>query len=250
MGDYRPTSSAWAGVPDEARKTALLQAGANARQSVFNNAMAVNLAGQQTLGQALRSEGIDAFLTDYFSQRPVTRVDFKDDLSVEVTLGVEAQGLFDVLRIALQRQGGEALPRTDDDWEKVETEFLKKVGPAIGKASAAKAPPPDWKLPKKAPDWVNLDIDLRGAGKAPNKLKAALNAEQDARLKLRLRIDALEIEPGKTLGQLAQAHPIVGLKLARMVEDAKIGKTEYLPDGSASVQLLLDLGNLWDELRR
>jgi hypothetical protein len=251
LGDYRPTNSNWSAVPDDARRAALLQAGANARQTVFANVLGVKLVGQLTLGEALRAEGIQEFLTDYFAQRPVTRVDFKDDLSVEVTLGVDAQGLFDVLRIVMERQGGAGIPHTKEDWTRVETEFVKKVGPALGKASAAQTKPQaGWTPPKKAPDWVDQDMDIRGVGKAPTKLKAALNAEQDARLKLRLSLDALEIEPNKTLGQLAQAQPLIGLKLARMAEEAKIVKTDYLPDGSASLSLQFDLGILWDELRK
>ena len=78
---------------------------------------------------------------------------------------------------------------------------------------------------------------------------AARAAESGAEAKLRVQVEALEWKPGRTIGEAAKQSKQIDAAITRALHAARIGKTDYREDGSAKVDLYLDLENLWAELK-
>ena len=171
----------------------------------------------------------------------------------EVSLAVDQNDFYDLLKTALLRQNTVRVPRDEISWQRVARDFLAHFVPAVGQATAlAGVLVPDivFQIPARSPEWVELTVEVQGSGRGAGQLKAALAAETDARSKLRGRLVALELEPKRTLGELGAKHTAVSTSLDRALERARIIRTEYQADGSASVQLSVDLRTLWDDLKR
>ncbi|HSI32983.1 MAG: hypothetical protein ACAI43_04775, partial [Phycisphaerae bacterium] len=100
-----------------------------------------------------------------------------------------------------------------------------------------------------APAWVGRRLEADGIG-TPRKgrLMTARAAEAGAEAKLRAQVEALEWR-GRTIGEAAKDSRRVDAAVTRALQAARIGKTEYREDGSARVDLYLDLESLWAELR-
>jgi hypothetical protein len=85
---------------------------------------------------------------------------------------------------------------------------------------------------------------------AGSKLRARMQAEADARAKLRQRLESLQLEKDLTVGDAVRQSPRIAENVAAYVEQVRPYRTEYQSDGGAAVYLQADLGELWARMAR
>ena len=191
---FRPGENAtWRAVSDAARQKALADAKFAATRQAITSVSPVLLSDSKTLGDSFNIREVGSAVDSWLANRPVTRVDFRDDLQVEVSLGVDERDFFNVVRNALQRQKQIKVPPMEsNDWKRIEDDFAARFAPPVGRASAGRvavAPAPvRLKLPARAPQWVTEQILVEGSatGAGP-KLKTRSDAERNAAAKLQAR---------------------------------------------------------------
>lgn len=258
--EIRPAASGpWAQIPDAARQKALSAANTDATRRVMDSVSPVVLEDHTTLADGFANPKVGDQVRQWLSQRPVTRVDFRDNLQVEVALAVDEQDLFSVVRDALSQQNAIPLPKDSADWKRIERDFNARFIPAVGRASVKDVAPPVERvqaapLPTQAPTWVTERIDVQGSADPVQgfnrKLRTAIAAERDARNKLQARIEAFPYDKGMTVGEAAKHDPRLARAVERTIQDARVYRTTYRADGTVEVKVMADMRDLWDELRR
>jgi hypothetical protein len=256
LPEFRPPpGNRWAAVTLAERRKALAAANSDATYRAMSSVSPVALSDQKTLGDGFAVPEVGDAVRGWLSRRPVTRVDFRDDLQVEVALGVDRRDYFNVVRAALTRQRAIA-PPNEEEWSRVERDFSSRFYSPVGRAAvsdpkAVVTTKPAFHLPQRAPEWAHDQIDVQGlaSGSGP-KLKTALAAEADARAKLHARIENLQLDRNLTVADAAKQSRLVADAVARFVKQAHIFKTEYRPDGTVVVRMSADLGDLWEEMHR
>jgi len=250
--ELRPPGGAWASVNNEARQQALRDASAAAVRQTIDSISQVKLGDDQTIGSAMKKPEVARTVNEWLISRPVTRVNFRDDMQVEVFLSIDPREFFDELRSAMANARDLALPNTPQGWERVWADYLAKCRPPVGLARITAGMPKTgvFRMPSVAPAWTEEAIGIEGA--APiisSKLRSAVRAETDARAKLRAKVESLELGKGVTVGQAAEQDHRVRDVVYRFVKQSRIYKTEYKPDGTVVVYLTADPRDLWDDLR-
>jgi hypothetical protein len=103
-------------------------------------------------------------------------------------------------------------------------------------------------MPAVPPDWTSQFLRAEGShGPMISKLRAARAAEQKALVDLRKQVDALQLTPTATVGDAAR-DPAVNQAIGRAIQRAKLTQLHYLADGGATVQVTVDLADVWREL--
>jgi hypothetical protein len=252
--DIRPrVEGKWAAIPPAARQRALDDASTDAARRVMDSVKDIPLGNKKTVADAFADPQFAGRIRNWLTSRPMTRVDFQDNLDVEVALAADPRDFFDLFRESLQNQN--TLPPTNpDDWREIEKDFLTKTAPAVGhaKVTNTKVSPAAnlVRLPAKAPAWIDKSITVIGVSPSVGgKLKTARAAERDAQAKLIERIESLELDNTLTLGQAARQDPRIAAAISRTLESITPHKIQYNPDGSVTVHSQADLRDLWDELR-
>lgn len=252
----------WERIDDNLRRRALADASDDAARRVIASIAPVVLAGRTTLADAFADRPIGESVRLWLASRPVTRVDFLDDMKVEVALAVDEREFFTVVRAALERQDRVALPKDLEEWRRVAQDFAHQLAPAVGYAVVGggeravvnpNVAPADFKLPARPAKWVEEQIGAEGAAAAPagrGKLKAGLAAEADARQKLRAKLEALEFDGPLTVADAARRSDAVRAALDYTVDAARVHKTDYRADGTVVVHLAADSRDFWSNLRR
>jgi len=252
--DIRPRrDSRWAAVGADVRQRALDDAAVDAANRVMDSVKEIPLGDKKTVEDAIKDPQIKNSVRHWITSRPMTRVDFRDNLDVEVALAAEPKDFFDVFRVTLA-SNNYPLPAHPEDWRDIEKDFVSKAAPAVGRAHATevKAVPAMnvVNLPPHAPAWITKSISVEGnSPSVGGKLKTARAAERDAQAKLTERIESLELENNMTLGQAAKQDPRVAAAISRAVQQVTPRKIKYNPDGSVTVSCDADLRDLWEELR-
>jgi len=252
--DIRPRrDSRWASIPGDIRQKALDDAAQDAAHRVMDSVKEIPLGNKKTVGDAFADPQISKRLGSWITSRPMTRVDFADNLDVEVALAAEPREFFNVFKETIQNQNQFA-PAHPEDWHDIEKDFLAKAVPAVGRAHVtepkANAAVNVVHLPPRSPAWISKSIDV--VGNSPpvgGKLRTARAAERDAQTKLTERIESLELANNLTLGQAARQDPRIAAAITRTVERIQPHKIQYNSDGSVTVHCETDLRDLWDELR-
>jgi hypothetical protein len=245
--------NSWVSVPADIRQRALDDAANDAARRVTDSVKDIPLGNKKTVGDAFAEPQIGNRIRNWITSRPMSRVDFQDNLDVEIALAVEPRDFFDVFRETLQSHD-ELRPRNPDDWRDIEKDFLVKTAAATGRAHAtgAKVTPAAnvVRLPQRAPAWINKSIPVVGtSASVGGKLKTKAAAERDAQTKLTERIELLELDNNVTLGQAARQDPRIAGAISRTIERITPHKIQYNADGSVTVHCEADLRDLWDELR-
>ena len=111
----REGSSAWAGVCDTDRQLALTSARDDALAHVLASIRRVSL-GRSTLADALALKDIYDEVSDWLMNLPVTRVNYRRDLQVEMTLAATPDAMFEILRMAIERHPDLGAPSTEAGW--------------------------------------------------------------------------------------------------------------------------------------
>jgi hypothetical protein len=253
-------AAAWGRVSDEARRTAVAAAKDNAINHAIESVRDVMLPNGKTAGDALKDDAVREKLTQWLATRPVTQVEFRDDLSVGVQLAAPPAEFFEAFRDALRAGEPDAAA-----WDNVRADFERRlaapsgtaaVGAGAGAAPGAAAVAPGapakgaLQLPSLPPPWTNQVIEAEGAATAGgSKLKCARLAEAEAAKSFLAQVEALPLNDAQTLGQAAARDPRVGDAVNRAVAKGRTYKVEYDADGGARVWVQLDLRHVWNELR-
>lgn len=249
----RDESDAWSAVDDEARRHAVASAKQDAVNKAIDSIAPIKLPGGRTAGEALSSPPARQRLTEWLAQRPVTEVEFRDDLHVALALATPPIEFYQALRSSVDT----SVEAADTDWELVREEFERRAGSSVGRASAASATTqanalqrPGPELPTIPPTWTNDQIDAIGIAPAgSSKLRAARAAENAAAEKLAAQLEALPLGDGTTIGDLARDNPAIRSAVARAIQRARPAKVDYQSEGGVEVHVMMNLRDLWEELR-
>lgn len=265
LAGLRPPAhvAAWRTVSDKERINALLAAKQTAVTRVVRSLRPIDLGGDQTVGDALDKPGVGDKVRGWVGTRPVTTVEFRDNLDVRVALAAGPEELWPVLEQAMKAQ--HLGPAADDakGWKRLEKQVLELMAPAVGTSTAvadkpaaavgvagpvgvpapAAGPP---LVPPIPPAWVVQQLDADGVARGGDVKTVGL-AEADALANLRAQVNALPL--GKlTLGDAAGRDPAVARAVNRAVNRAPPTKIDYGDRGTVRVRLTLDLQRLWEEL--
>ena len=254
----RPAADSWSSIAPERRRQAVESAIQSAANRVLDSIQPVALTNDLTLADLLKRPEISKELHDWLVTRPVTKVDFRNDLQVEVALAVPPTDLSDRLREAVLSDKELPADARQADWPRIAQDVARRMAPAVGRARAARpelAEPPTAKaieLPDELPAWVNQQLGAEGtatpAGGAGSRLKTARRAEEKAIRELRARVDALPLTPKLTVGDAAKGDANLSERIGWVTTLAQTDKVQYHEDGSVTVRVSLDLRELWQAL--
>ncbi|MGE5611310.1 MAG: hypothetical protein ACM359_18825, partial [Bacillota bacterium] len=261
LKDIRPRpDQRWARVDDKAREAALEAATDEAIRHAMDSVSPVQLAERKTLGDAFANPEVGQPIHEWLASRPVNRVDFREDMVVEVALAVDDRDFFDETRSVIKARPNVAQPRNDEEWNQVYRQFVIRFRPAIGRVPLRPEPAPATRVAAAAqvvqvnirvPEWVTQRIDVQGSAPVTDsKLRALMRAEIDARNKLRERMEALPLDQNFTVGEVAKKDRRMADTLARCVRQARVFRNEIRSDGTALVSVVADMRQFWDDLSR
>ena len=271
-----PDADAWTKVNDESRRAALAAAREDAVRRSVEGIRPLAIDERHTVGDVLKVRSIEDRTRSWFASRPVTRVEFGEDLEVQLTLSAPPEELADGLRDALGEQDEVKVELDEQGWERFEAALVEKMPRPVGRAravAAADAPAPSTTaatvtttttpatmttasvspvaIPPFAPAWVNDQLDAAGsATSARSKLRAARIAESEAVQNLAAKVGALALHDNLTLAAAAERDPRIKQALDQSLARAQVYKTEYGADSSATVHVTLDLRDVWEALRQ
>src|SRR5262249_25102843 len=159
------------------------------------------------IDSALKNPTILKYVDGWLAERPVTKLDFQDNLNVHVVMSADTNEFADGLRDAVSKSGLQ-IDNFDDAWKRIKQDLAEKAKPveddSLAVSSGDVGAVNNAQMPQQPPDWVYRWIDAEGeASDRGGKLQTARAAEAVAQLKLRAQIDALEISPGTTVQQVA-----------------------------------------------
>jgi len=246
-----PRTGPWRSVTEDQKQAALQAAREDAARQLLQSIGQVSLPPRATLQEVLAQEGIGTEVRQWLVSRPVSRITFRDSLQVEVWLAVRPEELLATLRRAIEQRPATSGP-APAQWQQIADDLAQRMARPVGVATVAQgAQPQVIRLPRTAPDWADSHMEATGyCEQAASKLKAARQAEADARLRLRGKLESLPLtDNGLSVGQAAAGSPQLAAALDRALVRARVLKTQY-SGNSARVWLDLDLGQVWDELRR
>ncbi|MEO6437310.1 MAG: hypothetical protein ABIP55_16325 [Tepidisphaeraceae bacterium] len=245
---------AWSKVEDDARRVAVAGARENAVARVMQTINPISLAGEKTVGDVLTNKAVAGEVETWLAGRPVTQVEFRDELQVRMTLAVPGDELFDVFRAAAVKVPDSTGPVNDAVWAKAREAFVARLAPmscrGSARAGAGKSRPSTVELPRSPPQWIDRHLDAHGTSPARGShLKAARAAEADATENLRAQLDPLALTAGLTVGDAARQDKQIADAIDRALVGARTTRVEYVDGGGARVTVSLPLRNLWDELQ-
>lgn len=249
-----PALGAWRRVGDEVRETALSAARRDAAERVLDSVRSVELPEGKSVGDALEVREVRDALADWLMRRPVTSVEFREDLEVRVGISAPADEFWQVFENEMSRGADVPFPQDAGERDALRKEIERRLEPTVGRSRAKLgrrvAPPPEpVRVPREAPEWVEEQINATGTGSDPeSELKAKWSAETDARERLRSEVDALPLSGRTKLGDAARQDPRIDEALARGLEQATVSKIIYDPSGDVEVLMSLDLEEVWREL--
>jgi hypothetical protein len=257
------TSTGAAAVGDGARGKGVCDARDRAVAQTMDAIRPVALAGGKTVGDALAQKEVGQRVEEWLTARPLTQIEFADGGESRVSVTVSPDELFDTFRVAagaaVVNNQPVALPKDENEWQRVRNEFNARVTPTVtrGVANAnanAAAPPVNVKLaavavPNAAPNWIDRTIDAEGKGTAKgSQLKAARAAEADAANKLRAKLDPLPLGGGMTIAQAVAKDKTLENALDRALVRARTMRVEYQGVDAATAKVQLDLREVWREI--
>jgi hypothetical protein len=269
----------WADVPDAVRARAVADAQADAvrqLQDQLTRAIAGLPVGNNTLAtDVLARPTVAARVHAYLDGQPVTTITFGADLTVSLTMTLDARSLavaFESAAADEQPQAVAAAARAGD-WDRVAKYIERGVRPTVtGTASAAPVaavpgvaappnvaaglgrPPPGVTLPAQPPPgWVDgLEADgsaVAVAGRHTPTMKVVGSAQSAAVGALRDKLLAMRINPTSTLGDAVRADPELSAAVSRVLLGARDSRVDYQADGSVHVRVYLNLHDAWEQLQ-
>jgi hypothetical protein len=243
-----PDQTEWRGIPKDVIRAAVADARRSAAEQVLES-----VEGIDPVASAFGDPKVRDALQGWLMNRPVTAVEFGDDLEVRVEVAVTGEDFWDELGSAA---GAGALPQDEAERRALRAEVLRRIEPAVGRAYAKgdRDARPEHagggvEIPREPPTWVARHVDARGTARPiDGRLKTARAAERAARANLARQIEELTLTGKLSIGEAARRDDHVRDAVERTVRRAQVRKVNYLSDGSAEVSFSLDLRELWREL--
>jgi len=249
-----PSSASWAAVTQADRRLAVEEATQDAIRRTIKRFKDAESARDPEIARVLTDEKASVEVERWIKRQPVSRVEFRDDRRVAVTLAVDENNLASFIRAAnvpgeaVFLPGYQAEPDETARSEKFAAMLVQGVGPV---ATQTSLPPGVIQLPARAPAWTTKVLTAEGESPgSASRLRTVHEARQVALEKLRAQIVALRIDDELMIDQAILQSPRLALAVDRLLGNAKTHAIKYEPDGSATVQLGVDLHDLWDELTR
>ncbi|HEY8748691.1 MAG TPA: hypothetical protein VIM11_12000 [Tepidisphaeraceae bacterium] len=244
-----PGNAAWSSVSAENRNRALAAARDNATTRLTDSIRPVEITTGQTIDSALAVPDVNSALSTWLSRRPITSVDFRDDLSIRITMSIPPDELFQTLRAALTQQKQVPLPTTESGWSLVQKQIEARLAPPVGVGLVQPANParqPEILLPDFAPTWANQQSQAEATSPSRgSKLHTARVAEDLAIKKLRTQVEALKLRDNLTLGEAARRDPRIAAALTKALNRAHPYQVDYAAGGAVTVRVAFDLSDLW-----
>ena len=263
----RQLGGRWASVPDAVRRRTVADAQADAVRLVLDDLRPT--VGSLPLGgstaratDAVARPFVVGQVRTYLGSQPVTKIEFLDDLTVSLSIAVDARSLAQVVERAVT----DDQPRLSSDatkggeWTAIRAAIERAV-PTVVTGTASAAPPaagggnlPAVVLPMQPPGAFDGLLEGDGSAVAPvgvrsNRLKVAGMAHAAAVAQLRERLLALHVTNDLTLADAARADPQLSAAVSKVLLDAQDDKVELMADGSVRVHAHLNLRDAWDQLR-
>jgi hypothetical protein len=257
IGGLKPQGNeAWARVSNEARKAAILSAKQTAAQRAIDGVKPIKLGKTKTVADALANKDVNDAMMAWIQSRPATSVQFRDDLSVDVTLVVPPGEMFDVFRTSMHDKKDVPQPASDEEWARVRKEFVDRAANVTGRGRAVSPSPTQPQLlavlPDEAPKWINQPLTAEATTSDRSnggKLRTARAAEDKAIGELRKKIADLPLSSSQTIGGATKQNKALGDAIDQALQRAKPYHVDYRGDGSVSVKVMLDARDLWNALQ-
>lgn len=245
--------AAWSTVADESRRVAVAAARKNAVARVMEIIRPIHLGSDTTVAKVLETPEVTAELEQWLAERPVTQVEFRDDLQVRMTLAVPGAELFEVFRASAGKHPEAVGQIKETEWYAIRDAFVARMAATacrgLAQAGPGKAGRLSSDLPRTPPDWIERQLEADGKSHAlASRLKAARAAEADAIEKLRLQLESLPLSRGLTVGEAAGQDKQVAGAIDRALGRSRTKRVDYLDDGGAQVVMTLELSEFWNEL--
>lgn len=247
--------TAWRNVSDADRRGAIDAARGNAIQRVMDSLREVEWDyGKKRLANVISTRAASTELGEWLASRPITRIEFRDDLEVRISLAASFRDLWPVLKGMVAQSP--LAPKDAKEWEALHRQAERRVQPAVGAAVVRGAPAPvvTIALPANPPAWSleSLAADAAARPVDNSKLKTARVAEAAAVQSLSSQINGLPLFRNLTVGAAASKDVHIAAAISRALEQARIARVEYdtPAPGAVRVQMTLDLQILWRELTR
>lgn len=250
-----PSQIAWQNVSDADCRHAIISARRNAASRVLDSIGSTPLAGGKILGDAIAVPAAQQALFDWLLSRPVTSLEFRDDLEVRLMLAAPPEEFFKALRSTLAQQSVIPVSADDANWqhfrEQVETRMALPLGRSLVTVPGTAPARQGLNLPVEAPKWTRDSINTEAIAHARGPLlHTARVAESEAMGQLRGRVELLRLSAGETIGQAAHRDARVAAALDRAMRRSHIYKVDYNdPEpGSVRVKIHIELEDVWREL--
>ncbi len=248
-----PSQVSWQQVSDQSRQRAIEAARQDAVDRVIESLKPISWNDRRTLADALDNKEVAEIVRGWLNTRPVTTVEFRDDLEVRLTLAVSPDDLWPVLKGAMERGKSVPKPKASADWQRLHQQVDARMANPCGSAAATAviATRPAIAIPTIAPAWTRLTLDGQAQAQSPNGLlRAARSARVAALAQIRAQINTLPLTAHLTLGDASHQDPRIDQAITRALDHAQISKIEYdAPNrGWATAHMTLDLDVLWREL--
>ena len=252
-----PRQAAWRGVDDATRRAAVDAARQNAVNRIMDSLGAIDYDAGRHMADVLSKPAVSRAMTDWLVARPISSIEFGDDLQVRLTLAASPQDLWPVLQQAMSRDAAALAPRTPAGWKALAEAVQDRLVRPSGTALAKPVGPPRVVvlIPRDPPAWAVDRAPQVEAGVSPpvgdSKLRAARAAEAIAVAKLREHLNSLPLNSKTTLGEAAKIDRDFAAALDRAAAQAKIAKVDYNQPhaGWVTIQMALDLQTVWRMLQ-
>lgn len=250
-----PSQVAWQNVSDADCRQAIVSARRNAASRILDSIGSTPMGADKILGDAIAVPAVQQSLYDWLLSRPVTSLEFRDDLEVRLILAVPPDEFLPVLRSALVQQKVVPIPADEAEWkhfrEQVESRMALPLGrspvnvPGTAPAREVVVIPPE--PPKWARDAITTEAVASSRGPL---LRTARVAESAALGQLRGRVELLPLSAGETIGQAAHRDARVATALDRAMRRAHTYKVDYNDPqpGSVRVKIQIELEDVWREI--
>jgi hypothetical protein len=255
----RPDASlvAWRAVNDKDRQAAIEAARRAAMDRVVDSLRQIDWDGDRHLADALAVPAVQKSVLGWLADRPVTSIEFRDDLEVRICLAASPEDFWPALQADLQKHAAVAPQDGAKEWEQLHQQVIARMAPAVGRAVAPAADVAvgavQTVIPREPPAWT-LGTPVTATGESGSvggsKLRTARAAEAVAMDGIRLRLNSFPLDPTMTLGQAASKDPHIQEAIARSLRQARISRVEYDTPrlGSVRVQMQLDPQAVWREI--
>jgi hypothetical protein len=241
-------NSPWMSITDDARSTAVQSARDDAASRVLEGLRPIEYGDSKTVGELLTREPVAQAVKQWIAARPVSQLNFSDDMNVELTVEIPSRELTRTLVDSASLNADAATV------ELIQREIARRIPSAKGVARAGAAaevmPLRTVEVPAQPPAWYWQSLDAEASAEpSVNPLRTKISAEDSATRTLKSKIGGLSLTPSMTLDAAGKQDPRIADAIERALLHARVYKVEYLSSGGVRVRMSVDPRDLWSEIR-